>query len=91
LEITSRHVDARDPDELAEVINRLPIEEYRKLRSMLRSEYGRRVPYRRAAPSPEDAAAAMAAFAAAAEAAEAAEAAADPSGQLAPESGHNPG
>jgi hypothetical protein len=44
LEVTSRHVDLRDPEELAEVINRLPIQDYRKLRSMLRNEYGRRVP-----------------------------------------------
>ncbi len=92
LDITSRHVDARDSEELAAVINRLPFDEYRKLRSILRSKYHARLPYRRAVPSAEDAAGAVAAADAALEALEklAAEAEADPSGQVAPESGHNP-
>jgi transcriptional regulator with XRE-family HTH domain len=90
LATTGRHVDARDPEELAEVINRLSIEEYRKLRSVLRNEYGRRVPYRRAVPSPEDVATAAAAVEAGIEAV-AAEAAADPSGLVPSESGHSPG
>jgi hypothetical protein len=48
LDETSRPAEARDPDELAEAINRLPAEEYRKLRSMLRNDYNLCVPFRRA-------------------------------------------
>jgi hypothetical protein len=47
LEETSRPAEARDPDELAQAINRLPAEDYRRLRSMLRTDYDLSVPFRR--------------------------------------------
>jgi hypothetical protein len=75
LEDTSRPAEARDPDELAEAINRLPAEDYRKLRSMLQNDYGLSVPFRRAICC----------------AADAAEAPYGLRGQVPSECGHNPG
>ena len=74
MEQTSGHAEVRDPEELAEAINRLPAEQYRKLRSMLRSDYNLRLPFRRAIPCPADPVAAEAA---------AVEAEADPRGPVA--------
>jgi hypothetical protein len=61
LEDTGRPAEARDPDELAEAINRLPVEDYRKLLSMLRTDYSLSVPYRRAISCAVDAVGAEAA------------------------------
>jgi hypothetical protein len=48
LEETGQPAEARDPDEPAEAINRLPAEDHRMLRSMLRNDFNLRVPFRRA-------------------------------------------
>ena len=77
LQKTSGPAEARNPDELAEAISRLPGEEYHKLRYILRNDYLLHVPFRRAIPRPADPVAV--------------EAAADPCGPVPSESGHNPG
>ena len=46
LEETSGPAEARDPDELAEAISRLPAEVYRKLRAMLWNDYNLDAPFR---------------------------------------------
>ncbi len=81
LEETSGPAEARDPDELAEVINRLPPEQYLKLRSMLRNDYDLRVPFRRAIPCPTIPRPAAPA---------AVETVAEPCGPVPSECGHNP-
>jgi hypothetical protein len=57
LEETSGPAEARDPDELAEAISRLPAEVYRTLRAMLWNDYNLDAPFRRAIPCPADPAA----------------------------------
>jgi hypothetical protein len=54
LQKTSGPAAARDPHELAEAINRLSAEEYRKLRFLLWDDYDLGVPFRRAIPGPAD-------------------------------------
>jgi hypothetical protein len=75
LEDTSGDAQTRDPDELAEAINRLPAEQYQKLRSMLRHDYHLDLPFRRTIPCPAEPADIEAV---------------DPCGPVRPECGHNP-
>ncbi len=51
---TGKDAEYRDPEELVEVLDRLPAEVYRRLWHILRNEYDLRIPFRRTIARPAD-------------------------------------